>query len=162
MKRLFVQSSLCEVVSLRATTQLLIVSLQAHALASWNMLECSRLTPSKYVTIFSYSHLTRSILQTHMQASGRSLGMSNIARILIKDEGLLRFWKGAHVIASGCVPAHASYFLAYEHLKLFWHVDNDEYSIISTLAIGSSTTFVHDFFITPSDGKQNTDLRSWQ
>jgi hypothetical protein len=88
-----------------------------------------------------------------MQASGRTLSMSNIARILLKDEGLLRFWKGAHVMASGCVPAHASYFLAYEHLKLYWHVDNNEFSFFSTLAIGSSTTFVHDFFITPADGK---------
>ena len=87
-----------------------------------------------------------------MQASGRALSMGKIARILVKDEGLLRFWKGAHVMASGCVPAHACYFLTYEHLKLYWHVDNEELSILSTLAIGSSTTFVHDFFITPADG----------
>ena len=34
-------------------------------------------------------------VQTHMQASGRSLGVLNIAKILYQDEGLFRFWKGA-------------------------------------------------------------------
>lgn len=59
-----------------------------------------------------------------MQASGRSLSTLNIAKILYQDEGLFRFWKGAQVMASGCVPAHASYFLFYEHLKLHLQVDN--------------------------------------
>ena len=34
-------------------------------------------------------------IKTHMQASGRTLGTLNIARILYQDEGLFRFWKGA-------------------------------------------------------------------
>ena len=65
----------------------------------------------------------------------------------------MRFWKGARVMASGVVPAHASYFLAYEHLKKYFNVDNAELNFTSTLAIGSCTTFFHDFFITPADGK---------
>ena len=60
-----------------------------------------------------------------MQASSRSLGVRSIARILYQEEGLFRFWKGANVMASGVVPAHASYFLAYEHLKRYWNVDNE-------------------------------------
>ena len=92
-------------------------------------------------------------VKTHMQASGRKLGMRNIASTLYHEEGLLRFWKGAQVMASGCVPAHACYFLTYEHLKVLFDVDRDEHSFLSTLCIGSMTTFVHDFFITPSDGK---------
>lgn len=56
-------------------------------------------------------------------------------------------------MASGCVPAHASYFLAYEHLKKYFNVDHEELNFSSTLAIGSCTTFFHDFFITPADGK---------
>ena len=39
--------------------------------------------------------VTHPLYQTHMQASGRRLGMRSIASILYKDEGLLRFWKGA-------------------------------------------------------------------
>ena len=56
-------------------------------------------------------------------------------------------------MASGVIPAHASYFLAYEHLKKYFNVDNEELNFTSTLAIGSCTTFFHDFFITPADGK---------
>ena len=90
-----------------------------------------------------------------MQASGRQHGMRSIAKILYKDEGLFRFWNGAQVIASGCVPAHASYFLMYEYLKKRLHVDNQEFSFGSTMLMGCATTFVHDFFITPADGKWN-------
>jgi hypothetical protein len=56
-------------------------------------------------------------------------------------------------MASGCVPAHASYFLAYEHLKMYFNFDNSNLNFSSTLAIGATTTFAHDFFITPADGK---------
>ena len=79
--------------------------------------------------------------------------MLDVASILYREEGLFRFWKGAQVMASGCVPAHASYFLAYENLKLYLGVDNAQLNFSSTLLIGSCTTFAHDFFITPSDGK---------
>lgn len=88
-----------------------------------------------------------------MQASGSKLSMQNVARHLVMDEGIFRFWKGAHVMASGCVPSHASYFLLYEILKDFWHLENEEFEVAKSLAIGSCTTFMHDFFITPADGK---------
>lgn len=79
--------------------------------------------------------------------------MRSVASILYQDEGFLRFWKGSTIIASGCVPAHASYFLSYEYLKEYFNVDNEEIDFTSTLFIGSTTTFAHDFFITPTDGK---------
>ena len=56
-------------------------------------------------------------------------------------------------MASGCVPAHASYFLAYEHLKIWLNLDNEEFNLTKNLLIGCTTTFAHDFFITPADGK---------
>lgn len=79
--------------------------------------------------------------------------MRSIASILYKEEGLFRFWKGAQVIASGCIPAHACYFLMYENLKLILDFKNEDLNFFSTLTIGSLTTFAHDFFITPADGK---------
>merc|ERR1712060_567752 len=66
-------------------------------------------------------------VKTHMQASQRMLTMRQTFKILYKEEGLLRFWKGSPVMASGCIPAHASYFLAYEHLKLFFSFRNETY-----------------------------------
>ena len=91
-----------------------------------------------------------------MQASGRNLSMPKVAKILYQEEGLLRFWRGAQVMASGCVPAHASYFLAYEHLKLWLNLDNEEFNLSKNLLIGCTTTFAHDFFITPADGKNKS------
>lgn len=59
----------------------------------------------------------------------------------------------------GCIPSHTSYFIAYENLKLLLGFKNEEFDLKSTLFIGATTTFVHDFFITPSDSKKfNTCL----
>jgi hypothetical protein len=59
------------------------------------------------------------------------------------------------VIASGCIPAHASYFTVYELLKRFFHYENAQFEILHTAMIGALTTFAHDFFITPSDSMHN-------
>lgn len=56
-------------------------------------------------------------------------------------------------MASGCVPSHASYFLFYEKLKEWMRLENEEFEVAKSMAIGSCTTFIHDFFITPADGK---------
>jgi len=58
-------------------------------------------------------------------------------------------------MALGCIPSHASYFISYENLKIFFNYNNEEFNLKSTLCIGATTTFAHDFFITPSDGKFN-------
>ena len=55
-------------------------------------------------------------------------------------------------MALGCIPSHTSYFLAYENLKLYFGFNNEEFNVKTTLLIGATTTFAHDFFITPSDG----------
>lgn len=62
------------------------------------------------------------------------------------------------MIASGCIPAHASYFTMYELLKKYFQFNNEKYELMSTACIGSLTTFAHDFFIAPSDGKHIIDL----
>jgi hypothetical protein len=45
-------------------------------------------------------------IKTHIQASTRRLGILDTASKLYKEGGVLRFYKGVNVIASGCVPAH--------------------------------------------------------
>jgi hypothetical protein len=56
-------------------------------------------------------------------------------------------------MASGCVPAHACYFTVYELMKKHLEVKNEKYEFLHTAAIGATTTFAHDFFISPSDSK---------
>jgi len=43
-----------------------------------------------------------------MQATGSNLSFIRTAKILYREEGFLRFWKGANVVASGCIPADAA------------------------------------------------------
>jgi hypothetical protein len=73
------------------------------------------------------------------------------AQILYHEEGVLRFWKGANVVASGCMPAHASQFVLYEKLKDYLKFNNDKFNVYSTMLIGAASTFAHDFFQAPAD-----------
>jgi len=54
------------------------------------------------------------------------LKFSTTARVLYKEEGLFRFWKGANVVASGVIPAHGAQFMLYEYLKEKFDYHNDE------------------------------------
>ena len=48
-------------------------------------------------------------LKTHLQSSNGRLTFRKTAQILYNDEGMLKgFFKGADVMAYGCVPAHAA------------------------------------------------------
>lgn len=86
-------------------------------------------------------------LKTHLQAMGSNkITSARTAQILYHEEGLLRFWKGANVVASGCIPAHACQFVLYENLKSFLEFRNKEYNFYSTMFIGAASTFAHDFF----------------
>jgi solute carrier family 25 iron transporter 28/37 len=90
-------------------------------------------------------------LKTHMQAGGSNISLARTARILYKEEGFLRFWKGANVVASGCVPAHAGQFGVYELLKEKLECNHEKYEFANTMLIGACSTLAHDFFIAPSD-----------
>lgn len=90
-------------------------------------------------------------IKTHVQASQRHISFRSVSDILYQEHGMLRFWKGTHVMALGCIPSHTSYFIAYEHLKIFFGYNNEQFDFKQTLCIGATTTFVHDFFIAPSE-----------
>lgn len=90
-------------------------------------------------------------IKTHMQASGSNVSFYRTARVLWREEGLIRFWKGANVVASGCIPAHAAQFSVYEMLKSHHQLRNEEFNVFHNLSIGAATVFAHDFFIAPSD-----------
>ena len=87
-----------------------------------------------------------------MQASGSErLTFSRTAKILYAEEGFVRFWKGANVMASGCIPAHSAQFCTYEILKKKLDFKNEQFNMASTMTIGAMSTFAHDFFVTPAD-----------
>lgn len=87
-----------------------------------------------------------------MQAN-HNLSFQKILHHLYTEGGVKRFWKGSSVIATGCVPAHALYFSVYEYIKKHTGVDNHGFQFIASAITGCCSTFVHDFIITPYDGK---------
>ena len=92
------------------------------------------------------------IFQTHLQAVGNNkISSLRTAQILYREEGIFRFWKGANVIASGCIPAHASQFVIYERLKEYLQFNNEQFSVHTTMGIGAASTLAHDFFQAPAD-----------
>lgn len=90
-------------------------------------------------------------IKTHMQAQKKKLGFLRTFSQLYKEYGLLRFYKGVNVIASGCIPAHACYFSTYELAKEKFGIDDGNTHFLVSGCIGSLATIFHDAFLTPSD-----------
>jgi len=100
-------------------------------------------------------------VKTHMQVFEGKYTAIETAKKLYRSEGLSKFWRGASVLASGCIPAHATYFTVYElsKMKLLSNVhDNGIHPTIYALT-GVLATSMHDLILTPFDMlKQRTQL----
>jgi len=102
-------------------------------------------------------------IKTHMQVNEGRFSAYQTARMLYNTEGLSKFWRGASVLASGCVPAHAAYFTVYELAKLNllpkFHDKNDQIHPHAYALVGALATSVHDLILTPFDMlKQRSQL----
>jgi len=102
-------------------------------------------------------------IKTHMQVHEGKYSAFQTARMLYKTEGLSKFWRGASVLASGCVPAHAVYFTVYETAKLKllpkFHDKNDQVHPHAYALVGALATSMHDLILTPFDMlKQRSQL----
>ena len=47
----------------------------------------------------------------------RNMNFFDTCKYIYQVDGLKRFWRGASIIASGCIPAHAAYFSIFEASK---------------------------------------------
>jgi hypothetical protein len=102
-------------------------------------------------------------VKTHMQVFKGKYSAMETARKLYKNEGILKFWRGASVLASGCIPAHALYFSVYEFSKLQFlpkfHDTNNKVYPYAYAITGALATSIHDLVLTPFDMlKQRTQL----
>lgn len=92
-----------------------------------------------------------------MQVHDGRLGVLATAKDLYKTGGFSTFWRGASVLASGCVPAHAAYFSVYEFFKRKllpkFHDEKTEIYPYAYALTGVLATSIHDFIITPFDSK---------
>lgn len=90
-------------------------------------------------------------IKTHIQASTNKMGIFSTTAKLYKENGILRFYKGVNVIASGWIPAHACYFSTYEIAKEKFGIDDGNTHFVVSGIIGALATVTHDAFLTPSD-----------
>lgn len=90
-------------------------------------------------------------IKTHIQASTKKMGIFSTTAKLYKENGILRFYKGVNVIASGWIPAHACYFATYEIAKEKFGIDDGNTHFLVSGIIGALATVTHDAFLTPSD-----------
>jgi hypothetical protein len=88
-----------------------------------------------------------------MQSSSETLNIKETVQSLYKNGGFSRFWRGVYVIALASVPAHASYFSAYEFAKKKFGVDRLGFQFVSSAITGAFATLFHDMILTPCDGK---------
>jgi len=102
-------------------------------------------------------------VKTHMQVFDGKYTAVQTAKRLYQSEGLSKFWRGASVLASGCIPAHALYFSVYEFSKLKFlpklHDQNDTIYPYAYALTGILATSIHDMVLAPFDMlKQRTQL----
>lgn len=60
------------------------------------------------------------------------------------------FYRGSGIIALGCLPSHAIYFMNYEFLKSHFN-KLDRFSVLMNMAIGGLSTIFHDLIMTPCE-----------
>ena len=86
-------------------------------------------------------------LKTHLQTKHAKLSH---AFTDIRASGLGAFYRGSGVIAFGCVPSHALFFLNYEYLKSRITSEN-KIDILGNMAVGGLSIVFHDLIMTPCD-----------
>ncbi|EPT25408.1 mitochondrial carrier superfamily protein [Toxoplasma gondii TgCatPRC2] len=60
------------------------------------------------------------IAEEEFRVSRGRFSIVSAAKSLYAEGGIPRFYRGATAVASGCIPAHAFYFLSYERMKQFF------------------------------------------
>jgi len=59
-----------------------------------------------------------------MQAAQKPIRFFNTARLLYRNQGIVRFYRGVVPILFGCIPAHTSFFGMYEVAKRYFGIED--------------------------------------
>ena len=86
-------------------------------------------------------------LKTHIQTKSPNI---YTAYTQIRATGITNFFRGSSIIAIGCVPSHAFFFLNYE----FWKKrmgKGEGIDILGNMALGGISNLFHDAIMTPCE-----------
>jgi hypothetical protein len=68
---------------------------------------------------------------------------------IYKSGGLSNFYSGSSIVASGCAPAHAIFFMVYEWSMNYFKCD-PENDVAKFALVGAMSSMFHDLIMTPT------------
>ena len=99
-------------------------------------------------------------IKTHLQTKSHNL---KFAVLEIQSKGISSFYRGSSIIALGCIPSHALFFMSYEFMKKRVSKNNNEIDVFGNMVVGGSATVFHELIMTPCELiKQRSQLLSNQ
>lgn len=73
------------------------------------------------------------------------------ARLIIRDEGVRRLYRGFGAVVSGAIPSHAVHYATYEHIKHRFGGNEPGHHPVENGLAGGVATMAHDAIVTPLD-----------
>lgn len=73
------------------------------------------------------------------------------ARLIIRDEGARRLYRGFGAVVSGAIPSHAVHYATYEHIKHRIGGNEPGHHPLENGLAGGVATMCHDAIVTPLD-----------
>mmetsp|Transcript_23997 Transcript_23997/g.24586 ORF Transcript_23997/g.24586 Transcript_23997/m.24586 type:complete len:354 (-) Transcript_23997:61-1122(-) len=105
---------------------------------------------AEHVAIFPLDTLKTNV-QCEKCGSNSPFKTINCAVRIVKQDGILRLWRGVSAMFIGCIPAHAAYFSIFETMKSLLGANGDGHFPIQAAICGAVATSTHDFIMTPLD-----------
>lgn len=93
-------------------------------------------------------------MQSLIPGPGGGGGIGNVLLRMVRQEGLLRPFRGMGAMVAGAGPAHALYFSCYEFLKdkFMSSKPHSQFNHLVYGAAGCVSTILHDGVMNPAEG----------
>jgi solute carrier family 25 (mitochondrial iron transporter), member 28/37 len=106
---------------------------------------------AEHVTVFPMDTL-KTNMQCEVCGATAKEELWTCASKIVRNEGILRLWRGVSAMFIACIPAHAAYFSVYEGMKKYLITDNGsdaEHQPMRAALCGATASVSHDMFMTP-------------
>ena len=95
-------------------------------------------------------------IKTNMQValpsySPHPLSLLQTTRLLVRQQGVLRLYRGVTAVVIGAIPSHAVNYASYEFFKQQFGGHQPGHHVLANAAAGALATCAHDAVITPLD-----------
>jgi solute carrier family 25 (mitochondrial iron transporter), member 28/37 len=121
---------------------------------------------AEHVVIFPLDTLKTNI-QCEICGSSSPFKTYNCAKRIVRQDGIMRLWRGVGAMFAGCIPgngnyaclftfdcidvAHAAYFSIFEAMKVVLGANGEGHFPVQAAICGALATFSHDMVMVPFD-----------